>query len=123
MRFDATVNRFAFLAGVHRSLVIHGSGEQIRPLIHVRDAATALRFCLANAETEGETFNAVSLHLSVNAIVQRIVPAATVYYTEQDVLTEISFDADPSKLQALGFAPQYDLEHGLREMLARWRGF
>lgn len=126
MRFDATVNRFAFLAGVHRSLVIHGSGEQIRPLIHVRDASAVLRFCLTSAATEGETLNAVSLHPSVNDIaraVQHIVPEATVYYTEQDVLTEISFDADSSKLQALGFVPEYDLEYGLREILARWRGF
>ena len=46
-----------------------------------------------------------------------------VYYTDQDVMTEISFDADSSKLEALGFVPRYNLEYGLREMLARWRGF
>jgi nucleoside-diphosphate-sugar epimerase len=81
---------------------------------------------LASTDTGGETLNAVSLHPSVNDIaqtLQRIVPDATVYYTDQDVFTEISFDADSSKLQALGFVPQYDLEYGLREILARWRGF
>jgi UDP-glucose 4-epimerase len=126
MRFDATANRFAFLVGVRRSMVIHGSGEQIRPLIHIRDASDVLLRCLTDPAFEGETVNAVTLHPSVNEIaqtVQSIVSDATVYYTDQDVLTEISFDADSSKLHAMGFTPKYDLEYGLREMLARWRGF
>src|SRR5690606_11511956 len=46
MRFDAVANRFAYLAGVGRPLTVFGSGEQIRPLFHVRDASSALRFCL-----------------------------------------------------------------------------
>ena len=70
MRFDATANRFAFLVGVGRSMVIYGTGEQIRPLIHIRDASAVLRFCMATPETEGETLNAVSLHPSVNDIAQ-----------------------------------------------------
>lgn len=44
-------------------------------------------------------------------------------YTDQDVLTEISFQVDSPKLVKLGFQPQFDLEQGLRKMLARWRGF
>lgn len=126
MRFDATANRFAFLVGVGRSMVIHGSGEQIRPLIHIRDASDVLLRCLTDPVFEGETINAVTLHPSVNDIaqtVQSIVPDATIYYTDQDILTELSFDLDSSKLHAMGFVPKYDLDYGLREMLARWKGF
>lgn len=126
MRFDAITNRLAFLVGVQRPMVIHGTGEQVRPLIHIRDASAALRFCLATPETDGELFNAVTLHPTVNEIAEtlrRIVPEATMRYTAQDVLTEISFDADASKLLGMGFQPQFNLEYGLREMLTRWKGF
>lgn len=126
MRFDATANRFVYLVGVRRPMVIHGSGEQIRPLIHIRDASEVLRRCVADTAFVGETVNAATLHPSVNdiaAAMQRIVPDATVRYTDQDVLTEISFDADSSKLLGMGFVPEFDLEDGLREVLSRWRGF
>jgi UDP-glucose 4-epimerase len=126
MRFDATANRLAYLVGVGRPMVIHGSGEQIRPLIHIRDASSVLRFCLMEAATEGELINAVTKNPSVNEIahtLQTLAPQARIHYTDQDMLTEISFEVDAAKLQALGFRPCFDLVHGLQEMLDRWRGF
>ncbi|MBN1877595.1 MAG: NAD(P)-dependent oxidoreductase [Anaerolineae bacterium] len=126
MRFDAIANRLAFLVGVGRPMVIHGSGQQIRPLIHVHDASAVLRFCLTDPQTEGEIINAAILTPTANTIadtLHRLVPTATVLYTDQDILTEISFDIDSSKLLAMGFVPQFDLEKGLAQMLVRWSGF
>ena len=126
MRFDAVASRFAYLVGVGRPMVIHGSGKQIRPLIHVHDASAVLRLCLADSRTEGEIINAVMMNPSVNEIahtLQTIVPDASVRYTDQDILTEISFKVDSAKLMGMGFRPQFSLEQGLKEMLARWRGF
>jgi len=126
MRFDAVANRFTYLVGVGRPMVIHGSGEQIRPLIHVRDASAVLRLCLADSKTEGEIINAAMMNPSVNEIahtLQAIVPDATIRYTDQDILTEISFEVDSAKLMGMRFRPQFSLEQGLEEMLARWREF
>jgi nucleoside-diphosphate-sugar epimerase len=126
MRFDATANRLAYLVGVGRPMVIYGSGEQIRPLIHIRDASSVLRFCLMDPATEGEVINAVTHNPSVNAIahvLQTLAPQARIHYADQDMLTEISFEVDATKLKALGFRPRFDLPQGLQEMLARWRGF
>ena len=126
MRFDAVAGRLAYLAGVCRPLVIHGSGNQVRPLIHIQDASAVLRLCLANTTTEREIINAVTMNPTTNQIahtLQTLVPEATVRYTDQDILTEISFEVDSSKLLGLGFKPNFDLETGLREMLTRWRGF
>jgi UDP-glucose 4-epimerase len=126
MRFDATANRLAYLAGVGRPLVIYGSGEQIRPLIHIRDASAVLRFCLSDPATEGEIINAVTSNPAVNEIahtLQALAPQVRIHYTDQDMLTEISFEVDATKLHTLGFRPRFDLAHGLREMLARWQGF
>ena len=121
MRFDGIANRLAYLVGVGRPMVIHGSGEQIRPLIHVRDASAVLRLCLADPKTEGEIVNAVMVNPSVNQIthaLQTISPDIPIRYTAQDILTEISFRVDSAKLAEMGFRPQFSLEQGLQEILA-----
>ena len=126
MRFDGVANRLAFLCGVARPLVIHGSGDQLRPLIHVADASLAIRLCLLDARAEGRVINAVTMNPSINQIAQTLqglVPDATIRYTDQDILTELSFEVDSTQLMALGFQPQFGLEDGLKLMLARWQGF
>jgi UDP-glucose 4-epimerase len=126
MRFDAVASRLAYLVGVKRPMVIHGSGNQIRPLIHVQDASAAIRLCLTDSRAEREIINAVTLNPTANEIaqtLQAIVPDTSIRYTDQDILTEIGFEIDSTRLTELGFASQFDLETGLREMLARWTGF
>lgn len=126
MRFDAVANRLTFLVGVGRPMVLYGSGNQVRPLVHIRDASAALRFCLKHSAGQGEIINAALLNPTANEIahmLQRLVPEAEIRYTDQDILTEISFEVDASKLLEMGFVPQYTLERGVREMLARWQGY
>jgi UDP-glucose 4-epimerase len=126
MRFDATANRFAYLAGVRRPMVVYGSGDQVRPFIHIRDTSDVLRLCLADPAFVGETVNAASCHPSINDIaetMQRLVPDAATRYTDQDILTEISFAVDVAKLESTGFTAKVSLEEGLKEVLVRWRGF
>jgi UDP-glucose 4-epimerase len=126
MRFDAVADRLAYLAGVKRPMVIHGSGNQIRPLIHIQDASTVLRMALSEAGVEGQTINAVTMNPTTNQIaqtLQTLIPGATMRYTDQDLLTEISFEVDSSKLLGMGFQPRFSLEEGLSELLTRWRGF
>ncbi|RLC95060.1 MAG: hypothetical protein DRI77_10390 [Chloroflexi bacterium] len=126
MRFDGIANRLTYLVGVRRAMVVRGSGEQIRPLIHVRDGSAVLRLCLADPQTVGETINAVTVNPSINRIartVQALAPDVPIRYTDQDILTEISFQVEAAKLAGMGFRPQFSLEQGLEEMLSRWRGF
>ena len=107
-------------------MVIHGSGNQVRPLIHIQDASAAIRLCLAHSQAEGEIINAVTINPTANeiaAMLQTLVPDATIRYTDQNILTEISYVVDSTKLMDMGFKPQFDLETGLKEMLTRWRSF
>ncbi|MCP4544788.1 MAG: NAD(P)-dependent oxidoreductase [Chloroflexi bacterium] len=126
MRFDGIANRLAYQVGVGRSMIIHGSGEQVRPLIHIRDASAVLRLCLADSRAKGKIINAVTMNPTINEIahaLQTIVPDAPIRYTDQDILTEISFHIDSTKLTELGFQPQFSLEQGLEKIVSRWRGF
>ena len=77
-------------------------------------------------KAEGEIINAVTLNPTPNEIaqtLQTIVPDASIRYTDQDILTEIGFEIDSTKLMNMGFQPQFNLEQGLKEMLTRWQGF
>ena len=124
MRFDAVANRFAYLAGVGRPLTVYGTGEQMRPFVHVRDASAAIRFCLGYpSETTAEIFNVVGENASILDLVEAVratKPAVRVRYTEQDVLTHFSFAVDGGKLERLGWRPQYTLEAGMAEVITRF---
>lgn len=125
MRFDAVANRFAYLAGVGRPLTVYGTGEQIRPLVHVRDASQAIRFCLAcEPETTGGLFNVVGENASVLDLVEAVravKPEVRVHYAEQDVLTHLSFAVDGRKLEWLSWEPRYTIEAGMAEVIGRFR--
>lgn len=124
-RFDAVVNRFAYLAGVRRPLTIHGTGEQHRPFIHVQDAGGALHFALAHAEeTAGEVFNVASENasvLDVAAAVRAVRPAVETRYTDQDARTQLHFVADSAKIKALGWTSQKTVEESVADLVGRFQ--
>ena len=127
VRFDAVANRFAYLASIHRPLTVYGDGQQVRPQLHVSDASAAIRFALVHAQQmAGETYNVLAENTSILALaeaVQTLRPGTDVRYTEQDVLTHLSYAIDGSKINALGWYPQVSLEVGLVELLEHMQGF
>jgi UDP-glucose 4-epimerase len=126
-RFDAVVNRLAYLAGIQRSLTVYGDGQQRRPLIHVRDASSAIRYFLADSNLlQGKAVNGVGLTACVSDIVdiiRRLKPDTDVRFTDQDIRTHLSFEASNAALTALGWQPQVSLQSGIAELLAQFRNF
>ncbi len=124
IRYNAMVNRFAYLAGTKRPLTIYGQGTQRRPIIHVQDACRAICHALENPEkTVNETFNAASQNASVHEIaaaVQANLPEATTRYTEQDVVNHFSFEISNQQLLDTGWQPQVSLQDGLQELITRF---
>ena len=120
LRFETVANRFAYQAGIGKPLVVYGTGEHKCPLIHIRDASGAIRFCLVEAASRGQILNTASMNLSINDLVeavQRILPAVDVRYTNQDALTQPSFVINNQRLIGLGWSPQYSIEDGLSEII------
>ncbi len=126
MRFDAVVNRMAYLAGTGQSLSVYGLGRQKRPVIHVRDAAQAILFSLSQPEaTIGRILNTASGNATVLDVVETIQqadPQVAVRYTDQDVLTHLSYEVDNTALMDLGFRHEETLKTGIKELLQRFRG-
>lgn len=127
MRFDAFVNRFAYLAGVGRSLTVYGDGEQRRPVIHVRDASGVIRHFLVHSQLlTGAVVNTVGEMISVLDVVEAICalkPGVAVHFTEQDIRTHFSFDVDNSMLIQLGYHLQVTLQEGVEELLGQFANF
>lgn len=122
LRFDAVVNRFAFLAGVRQPLTVFGNGEQRRPLIHVGDAAAAIAFALKQP-LPNSIYNVIDVSASVLEIVaaiQKANPETEVRFTDQDIRTHFSMQVENRKLLATGWRPLWSLEAGVAEMLAHF---
>lgn len=118
LRVHTVVNIFAFRAAVGAPLEIYGSGDQLRPFVHVADIARSIAFCLADDRTADDVFNVVGENASINdllALLQPRFPSLRIAHTDKEILNQISYAVDGSKLRALGFAPAFSLEDGIEE--------
>ncbi len=126
-RFDAVANRFAVLAGTGHSLTVYGDGRQRRPLIHVRDASSAICHFVKTENVSGvDVYNTATVSASVLDIVEAIrmrLPDIDVRYTDQNILTRFSFVTENVKLLATGWTPQMTLEEGLAELAGSFTSF
>lgn len=120
IRFDAFINRMVYLAGIGKPIVIKGKGDQKRPIIHVRDAISAILFYLSNPTTIGRVFNLATENVQIVDVadaIQALLPSARVHYTAQDILTTMSFEVESDRMMQQGWMPQFSLEVGICEIL------
>jgi nucleoside-diphosphate-sugar epimerase len=126
LRVHTVVNIFAFRAAVGAPLEVYGSGDQLRPFVHVADIARAIAFCMANDRTADEVFNVVGENASINDLLDLLrprFPRLKVVHTDKEILNQISYEVDGSKLRALGFAPVFSLEEGIEEYARLYGSF
>ncbi|MDF1637858.1 NAD-dependent epimerase/dehydratase family protein [Alcanivorax jadensis] len=76
MRLDLVVNAMTYNAYKHGEIIIHGGGTQYRPLVHIKDVASAM-ICTAKAPTKiinGEIYNVgtESLNCQINNIAWQV---------------------------------------------------
>jgi len=124
VRFDAVANRFAYLAGSKRPLVVFGQGDQVRPFVHICDASSAVQFCMNKfSQFTGQVFNVVGMNASILDLVKAVqfsLPDVGVRFTEQDVLTHLSINVSNEKFIKQGWQPKFSLEDGLRELIMKF---
>lgn len=125
IRFDGVPNRLAYLAAIGRTLPLHGTGEQFRPILHVADASGSIRFMLSRPQLT-DTYNVVGQNATIAeliAAVRRVRPDVPVRATAQDELNRFSLALDGSLLQREGWRPERSVEDGFEEILARFGRF
>jgi len=118
LRVHTVVNIFAFRAAVGAPLEVYGAGNQLRPFIHVTDVSRAISFCLAGDQTHDGIFNVVGENASVNQILDLLkhhFPKVQVVHSDKEILNQISYEVDGSRLHALGFSLTRTLDDGIAE--------
>ncbi|MCX4824573.1 SDR family oxidoreductase [Streptomyces sp. NBC_01142] len=106
MRTDLVVNRMAACGVFDGKVVVHGNGLQRRPMVHVREIATAIEGILATLpEAAGEIFNVAGEHGAVQMrdIAAHMTALLDVPVISEAVMTDArDYIVDNSKLRALG---------------------
>jgi UDP-glucose 4-epimerase len=99
-----------------KPLEIHGTGQQRRDFIHVRDVVAA-NIAAMESSLRGEVFNVGSgTSLSVQELADMISPDQV--HTEARKNDSEATRADISKIQAaLGWSPKITFAEGLKELL------
>ena len=91
--------------------------EQYRPLLHVKDVATATLYCLTN-DVRG-MFNLAYKNYTIKEIAETItsiIPGSEVIYSDVKFEDLRNYKVETDKILAKGWVPSYDLSSGIIEV-------
>ena len=106
-------------------LELRGTGAESRDFIHAADVARALVLLAENAPAQGEIYNLATGRETTIADIARLLlgilekPETPVFDGINPSGNPLRWQADISRIAALGFAPALPLETGLRQV-ANW---
>lgn len=121
MRYDLMVNTFIKQALTLGAIQLHGGGADYRPILDVRDAASALLWA-ATAPSElvsGQTFNVARGNRRVTTVAHEVAEAveatgmAVEFYDAPARLERRSQRVDHAKIREAGWNPHYSLRDAL----------
>ena len=127
IRFNLVVNDFVFRALTGRPLTVYGDGSNWRPFVHVHDAARTYR----DAVLRPDAWSKPVYNVGANDENYRIADVATLISEEIDTVDVTyledehpgpSYHVNFDRLGETGFAPEYTLREGVRELARRFAG-
>lgn len=130
MRYDLVVNTFVKDALSRGCITIHYGGEMWRPLVEVRDVATAYIDLLAAPEERiaGETFNLLYRNYRISELALRVQTAFAQIGMKIEILSDYqykgvrSYRVSGKKFEhTFGFRPQIPVEESVKQMVEQVR--
>ncbi len=118
MRYDLAVNGMVWGAWTNGRLPLMRDGSQWRPLLHVRDAATAIAFLLDHPDHRLLNVGASNGNVRLADLAERVRatlprPARIEWYGDPDSRSyRVGFD----RLAALGWTARYRIEDAVTEL-------
>ena len=126
MRFDTVVDRFVYLACSGAPLTVWESArKEKRPYLHLQDTSDVLVHTLKRNDMNSQIYNVVGENASIDRITSAIakeVPGLNIIVTPTPNLNQVSYELDASKIARAGFHPRHNMEEGVKELVARFRG-
>lgn len=127
MRIDLLVNDFTWRAVTDRAVVIF-EGHFMRNYVHIRDVVKGFTHGMANYETMGG--NSFNLGLSTANLSKIQLCEKIKQHVPEFVIIEAQIGEDPdkrdyivsnAKLEATGWAPDWDLDRGIVELIKGYK--
>lgn len=111
-----------YRASNDKSLPVYGNGENVRDWLHVKDHAKAIDLIMHKGKI-GEIYNIGGHNELSNIEVVRCIlkhlnkSEDLISYVSDRKGHDLRYAINPSKLEALGFKPDYDFKSGIKETI------
>ncbi len=118
IRLNLVTNNFIKKALTGETIVVHGSGENYRPTLCVKDSARALLFLAECEKAKGEIFHVVSGNFKIKELAQKactINPSVKVEHIAKEVPFS-SYHLSSDKIQKVGFKFEWNIDRVLEDM-------
>jgi UDP-glucose 4-epimerase len=119
IRFNLVTNVFFKKAIMGKNLSVHGSGDNYRPTLCVKDAIQCMRFLAEHPNALGEIFHVVGNNYRIRDIAKTVAsmfPEIKVEYILKPVPFN-SYHLSSEKIKKIGFKFKYDIQKGIKEMI------
>ncbi len=120
MRFDLVLNAMVLNAFLNGEVIVEGTGEQRRPLVHIGDISRAIKMALESDKVCGEVFNVGSndQNVTIKELAERVakITGARIRY-KPELVDKRSYAVNFDKIErVLGFKTLFDIEYGVKEV-------
>ena len=122
IRFDLVTNSFIKKALAGEPVTVHGTGENFRPTVCVKDAIRAMLFLGKKEDAKGEIFHVVCENFRIKELAQKVSainPATRIEYIAKEVPFS-SYHLSSDKIKSMGFTFEWNLEKALQDMARRF---
>jgi nucleoside-diphosphate-sugar epimerase len=116
LRFDLVVNYLTLRAVRGEQLTVFG-GQQWRPILHVRDVAYAVEYCLDN-NIKG-MYNLSERNVEISELAQTIadkIPGTQIIHQDAKFEDLRNYKVKNDRITSKGWKPRLSLEDGIEEM-------
>ena len=116
LRFDLVVNVLTLRAVRGETLTVFG-GQQWRPILHVRDVAHAVEYCLEK-DIRG-VYNLSERNVEINELaleIQKHIPGTKIVTQDMKFEDLRDYKVKNDKILATGWRPRFMLPEGIEEM-------
>jgi UDP-glucose 4-epimerase len=122
--YDAV--RMLRASGPGHPAVFRGTGQETRDFIHVDDVAQGVYAVMQGAQWTGEVYNLASGEsTTISDLVDLVrsllgAPSAATFDGVRARGHPLTWQADISRIRALGFSPAWTLRRGVADLIASW---
>lgn len=125
-RTDLVVNTMIKDALTKGEIIVHGGGDQYRPLLHVKDLANILTLLVNDFRPRCEIYNIVDFNITVSILARRIANTFDSLYNKEVAIRNISSElADKRNYNVSGkkFLDEYNyrFRYGIEDTIVEMR--